>query len=193
MSQPENGRVAPPTDQDFADRLLIQDCMAGKDAAWRQLNERIGQRMRALALGKLRGERRNKTLIEELAADLLTSFFLNRDLLQAHLRFGRNLNRYLDFLISRAIRSHYKNLGRHKRHEAHLCDAQLADLRGTCLPADLMPELFEILTPAENKYLLWIFHGDPLSGPSCPLRRAYARQLEHRIALKVRRLLMRGG
>ena len=54
MSQPENGRVAPSTDQDSADRTLIQDCLAGNEVAWRQLNERIGQRMNALAQRTLR-------------------------------------------------------------------------------------------------------------------------------------------
>jgi hypothetical protein len=189
MSQQENGGAARPKDQDFADRQLIEDCLAGKEFAWRQLNQRVLRRMHAYAKKAWRREAGNKSLFEELAVDLLASLFLNRGILQAHLCFGRNLNGYLDFLIRRAFKHHYHAVDQERRRFIALCAAGLVGQKKDAEPPGLMQQLLEILTPAEKNYLQWVAESGGLALGPYPYQPAYARQLEHRIAAKFRSLL----
>jgi hypothetical protein len=192
MSQQENGGAARPEDQDSADRQLIEDCLAGKEVAWKQLNQRILQRINDQAFNRWPRDAGNPNLFDELAVDLLESLFLCRGLLLAHLRFGRNLNGYLDLLINRAVKNHYRNVARQRRLLMRFCAARLAELSTAAEPPGLMQQLLEILTPADKNHLRWIAESAGHFARPCPYEPAYARQLEHRIALKVHSLLTRG-
>jgi hypothetical protein len=184
----DNNETTPEPSSSSSDRTLIEECLAGKEAAWEQLNGRLLERMEATAFKALGRDVANKALMEELAVDLVSTFFLNRRLLEAIHTTVRTLDSFFDFLIYRAAKNYYRKRAWHQRREVQLSNAHLA-VDMPCLPAGFLPELYEVLTPAERKYLQWLETPDQGGEQPCPYGPTYARQLKHRVMCKVLRLL----
>ncbi len=176
------------SNHDHADQILVTQCQAGDPATWEQLLARLRERGQHVLPKALSKDAIDKALRDELIEDTLTNLFLNQQLLDSFLRSRRRLNDYLDYLLNRAVKRHYQKRARRMRHEVLLSLPKLAKLIEVRWLPSIQEELLKRLTPAERRYFDWARLPHEQT-PPCPVTKTYARQLEHRILKKARRLL----
>jgi hypothetical protein len=164
-----------------ADENLVARCLAGDEAAWKELEARLLEcAHRVLAWV-------NKALREELIVDALRSLFLHKARLEAFLRSDRSLTGYLGYLLQRERKHHYQELARRRRQLARLARKKLREPEGLLFPEEVLEELDKRLTPAEKRYWQWRQLPEPKDPP--PVGPAYARQLERHIWRKARSIV----
>jgi hypothetical protein len=147
-----------------ADRDLVARCLAGDQPAWEELYSRArecAQRVLSSA---------NKALRDEISSD-------------------RALDPYLRYLLRREQKHYYQDLARRRRQLARLARKKAQRPEELFLPEEMLEELEKRLTPAEKRYWQWRQLPEPKGAPPFPLSRSYARQLEHRIWQKARRIV----
>jgi hypothetical protein len=172
-----------------ADKLLVSQCQANDDAAWKQLHARLLDRAQKILHKALGGDKANRALVEELTVDTLSVLFVNKRLLEAFQTSDGTLDEFLDYLLNRAVNHYFQVRARRRRREVPLSSAIMGELVTAILRPGIEEELVERLTPAERKYYDWRRLPQAEEAVPCPFSAAYARQLQHRIVEKALGLL----
>ena len=167
-----------------ADQLLVRQCQARDQAAWKELDARL-RKVAQDVLPKALKQDAVKT--DELIQETLTALFRQKGALDACSRSADHLDKFLKHLLNRARNHYYRERDRRRRRELLLPHSELAKLTASKSPTGINPELIqrlaESLTPAEKTYLDWALAQRQEPSP-CPYSASYARQLRGRIRKK---------
>jgi DNA-directed RNA polymerase specialized sigma24 family protein len=135
------------------DQVLVAQCLAGDDAAWRTLYGRYHRRLLARIRQLLGTEPVNDDLAEEIAARFWCSLVVQRGqrlrLFNPH-RAG--LNTYLGALARQEVQKFCRARSRRARQEIPLGDLPRADPRDFPALAVLLDGFPRTLTPQEKRY-----------------------------------------
>jgi hypothetical protein len=181
-------------EQPRPESLLIQECLAGDQEAWRLLH-RLYHPQLLLKITELLGPgaRKDRDTAEEIAGRVWLALVV-RDSYRLRIYDPRrgSFNTYLRALVRQVIQQEYRRHGprsrggRHRPREVRLAGAGGRD--ATILPtplAALLGEFEATLTPRERQFLREHLLG-PSAGDACfRVSSAYRRKLRQRVTAKL--------
>jgi hypothetical protein len=168
-----------------ADQLLVAGCQAGDPTAWRQLLVSFRKCVPFAISEALGPDAVNRNLADQLEAELLSSLYLRKKLLNSYDPAVASLKTYLAFLARQTVKFYLLTRHRRKNHEVSLAEAKLPEPISQDLPPDILEEFERRLTRAERDYYRRYFSPDADAAERCPYPDAYRRQLKHRILKKL--------
>src|SRR5437588_1904764 len=91
-----------PKEHDPAERRLVEECLAGKREAWKELYERLLQRAPNAIYRARKSVKRY--VPEEVAGEVWVGLQENKEKLQAFLQGSKHLDAFLDSRLCSAVR-----------------------------------------------------------------------------------------
>jgi hypothetical protein len=138
-----------PKERDPAERRLVEEFLAGKPEALKELQRRLLQR----APSAIRRARKSvkRYVPEDIAAAVLGYLYEHKEKVQAFLHGTKHLDALLDYHLWYAIKRQAEKDERQWAKRVPVPEAHVPDESLGHLPDELMEELYRLATPKERE------------------------------------------